>query len=79
MLTTHFWWLEDYFIYVNAILPEHLPQYCQDRPQHLSPPPASTGKQLLYLHWSFPVTNVNRQPIKETREMGAHRGKTESK
>lgn len=36
-----------------------------------SPPPASTGKQLLYLHWSFPVTNVNRLPLKETREIGA--------
>lgn len=40
------------------------------------PPPASTGKQLLCLHWSFPVTNVNRQPIKETRETGAHRAQS---
>ncbi len=35
------------------------------------PSPALTGKQLLYLHWSFPVTSVNRQPTEETREMGA--------
>lgn len=46
------------------------------RPQHLSPPPSSTGKQLVYLYWSFPVTNVNRQHMKETRETGAHKGNT---
>lgn len=82
MSTAHFCfmrWLEELFIYVSALLPQHLPQCFRGRPQHLSPPPASTGKQRLYLHRSFPATNVNRQPIKEAREMGAHRGKTESK
>lgn len=34
------------------------------------PPPPSTGKQLFYLHWSFPVTSVNRQPIKEMGDGG---------
>lgn len=71
-------WLEEHFIYVTALLPDHFPQYCQGFSIYL-PPPASTGKQLLYLHWSFPVTNVNRQPLKEKMEMGAHGGKTQSK
>lgn len=66
-------------MHLTAVLSEHLLEYFQGRPQHLSPPPASTGKRLLYLRWSFPATNVNRQPIKETKEMGAHRGKTQSK
>ena len=65
---------EQPFIYDNALLPEHLPPHFEGRPQHLSPPPASTGKQQHYLCWSFPVTNVNRQPIKETREMGGTQG-----
>lgn len=41
------------------------------------PPPALTGKQLFYLHWSFPVTNVNRQPI-GNKEWGVNRAKTDS-
>ena len=63
----------------HALLPEHWLLCFQGKPQHLSPPPASTGKQLLYLCWSLPVTNVNRQPIKETRETGARRSETESR
>lgn len=48
----------------------------QRRPEfHLSfPPPASTGKQLLYLYRLCPVSYVNRLPLEETGQSAAYRG-----
>lgn len=45
------------------------------RPQHLSPLHQPQQESNCSLCLSFPVTNVNRQHMKETREMGARRGK----
>lgn len=77
MFATHLFWfmrVGSEFICVSAGFPE----YCMCLSISKAslniylPPPASTGKQLFYLHWSFPVTNVNKQPIKETRGMGVN-------